>query len=362
MRFIKPGKINWQAGLALDVIRLFSALLVMLHHAYIMWNLNFIKADISFLGHFSVIVFFVLSGYLISFTTANNNRGKIQYLKARLSRLYSILFPAICITALSQVVIFLIDRDLNSHYIRSPLFIRYVLSLFFLNEIWSYSLAPPLNGPLWSLSYEFWYYIIFGLWFFYSKSWKTIVFPLIACFIAGPSILLMMPVWLMGSIAYKLPRLIINRKLLWVLCVSFLTTGFLLMPKLVSLPYILGKAPFYHANQFITDMIVGLFVAITFWLLPLNYNDTPKPKLLIKFRKVADLTFPLYLMHYPLLILFKAVFGYQTGSISQYIIAVLSTIFFIALAGSYFESKRYLWDKFFESSLIKSLVFFKNMR
>lgn len=361
MKFFKPGKINWQASLALDILRLISALLVMLHHAYIMWDLSFIKANISFLGHFSVIVFFVLSGYLISFTTTNNNRGKIQYLKARLSRLYSILFPAICITAICQIAIYFLNSDLSSQYLRSPTLIRYILSIFFLNEIWSYSLAPPLNGPLWSMSYEFWYYIIFGLWFFYSKSWKTLIFPLIGCLIAGPSILLMMPIWLMGSLAYKLPRLNIHRNVSWLLFALFLTTGFLLMPKLMGLPYLLGKAPLYHANQFITDNIIGVFVALALWSIPLTNISKPKPKSINSFRKIADLTFPLYLMHYPLLVLFKAMFGYKAGSVSQYVIAVFSIIAFTAVFGSYFERKRHLWDKFFEYILLKSRSALRNI-
>jgi peptidoglycan/LPS O-acetylase OafA/YrhL len=49
----------------------------------------------------------------------------------------------------------------------------------FVNELWLFSAAPPLNGSLWSLSFEFWYYAIFGLWFFRKGGWKSFLLPVL---------------------------------------------------------------------------------------------------------------------------------------------------------------------------------------
>ena len=64
-------------SLILDILRLSAALTVAFFHCFLlMFTKN--NSTISFfsdLAHFSVIIFFVLSGYLIGYTTTNNNRG-----------------------------------------------------------------------------------------------------------------------------------------------------------------------------------------------------------------------------------------------------------------------------------------------
>ena len=106
------NKLSWQTSCLLDVLRLTAALVVFLYHGYNMWfNDDFGKALVH-LSHFAVIIFFVLSGYLIAYTTSVNNRGPLQYAQARLGRIYSILLPAIIITAICHVAVFYVDHSL----------------------------------------------------------------------------------------------------------------------------------------------------------------------------------------------------------------------------------------------------------
>lgn len=57
------------------------------------------------------------------------------------------------------------------------------------------------NGPFWSLSYEFWYYMFFAA-FVYWKGSKRILALVGAMLIAGPMILSAFPIWLSGTLVY----------------------------------------------------------------------------------------------------------------------------------------------------------------
>ena len=48
----------------------------------------------------AVIVFFVLSGFVIAFTTFTRQRGAQAFAEARLARLYSVVIPALILTFL----------------------------------------------------------------------------------------------------------------------------------------------------------------------------------------------------------------------------------------------------------------------
>jgi peptidoglycan/LPS O-acetylase OafA/YrhL len=108
----EPRPIKHQSGL-LDVLRAASAALVMLAHAR-----NFVFVDYgegkssvlramfyvaTGLGHFSVVIFFVISGFLISQSVMridwSRSDSKIAYFIARITRLWVVLLPALLLTA-----------------------------------------------------------------------------------------------------------------------------------------------------------------------------------------------------------------------------------------------------------------------
>ncbi|MDR3697540.1 acyltransferase family protein [Mucilaginibacter sp.] len=347
--------ISGNASIVLDSLRIFAALTVFYGHCYDQWNYplaGHVYSKLDNLGHVSVVVFFVLSGYVIAHTTTYNNRGKLRYAQARLSRLYSVVIPALLFTAIAQIAIFYIDNNLYLHYTRGASWPRYIFSGLFINEIWFFSAAPPINGPLWSLSYEFWYYVIFGLFFYKGKGLKSYLLPVGVCLIAGPKILLMLPIWMVGNLAYRVRRPNISNQFSWILIlVIVLITGFLVF-FLPFLPNQVGTKPLFWAAQFITDWIIGTFVAFSLWLIPQKNKSQSKneqPKTWYKyFRKFADLTFPLYVLHDPLLIFFRAILG--SGGLhntAQMWLALSVTLCVCLIIGNYLEKKRHLWSEFF---------------
>ena len=81
----------------LDLVRFLAACLVYLYHS----NQRLLVEPIlpaSNYGHSSVIVFFVLSGYVIAYITDTKENPWTSYSASRLSRVYSVAVPAVALT------------------------------------------------------------------------------------------------------------------------------------------------------------------------------------------------------------------------------------------------------------------------
>ncbi|NML63647.1 acyltransferase [Hymenobacter sp. RP-2-7] len=341
----------------LDTLRLGSSLTVFYIHAREMWFPNLVLPPEApgNMAHAAVVIFFVLSGYVIAHTTTSNNRGPKHYALARLSRLTSVVWPALLITAITEFILTQLAPAIAAAHSRGLALPRYLLAGSFLNEIWFISATPPINVPLWSLGFEFWYYTIFGLWFYRPASLKRLSLLLVACLIAGPKILLMMPLWLAGVIAYKLARPQLSSAISWLFVSLSLLIAYLLVLYISPFPFAIGQAPLFFAGQFLTDWIIGLFIALALWLLPTATIKYPQSLWIKKVRQVADLTFPLYVLHYPLLILWQGIFGlhlYEKWQLAQALIAVALTT---AILGTIMEKQRSGWAIFFAQLINKTL-------
>lgn len=349
MKTFKRVKISKSASVFLDSLRIIASLLVLVHHATQQWLSTYPNAvkQLETIAHASVIIFFVLSGYFISFATIDTNLNFKKYAVARLSRLYSVLVPALLITAIIEIFVKFINPELANYYLRGNSPIRYVLSIVFCNEIGWISAAPPINGPLWSLSYEFWYYVIFGLLFYYGRTKKGIILTIIACVVAGPKILLLMPIWIFGMMFYFISKKHINIKKSWTSVFIILGIAASLVVYLPAMPFELGFKPLFFANQFLKDWLVGAVFTFTLVFVP-DEDISMKESFVIKIRKIADLSFPLYILHYPILVLWQAIFVRKANDIVQMCEAMITAIILSILIGGVLERKRYKWIEFFE--------------
>jgi peptidoglycan/LPS O-acetylase OafA/YrhL len=346
------------ASMFFDVLRILATLTVLIGHAYNQWLFKkwHVYTQMDNAAHAAVVLFFVLSGYVIAYTTAKSNRGWRQYAQARLSRLCSVVIPALLITGIIELVVRYYDTAFITDYSRGLTWQRYIFSGFFLNEIWFFSAAPPVNGPLWSLSFEFWYYVIFGCWIYSGKGIKSLMLPLIACVVAGPKILLMMPIWLAGCAAYRLPKPTLSLQTAWLLIMACIAGAVVTVLYIPSFPLMVGARPLFFAGQFVTDWMTGSFVALAFWLLPLSKTiviNTPKVKFI---RKVADFTFPIYVLHNPLLFFLRFLLRNHPSNYWQMVIAVIVVIVLGSCIGLFIEAQRVLWVNGFKRLLGLSKV------
>lgn len=132
-------------------------------------------------GHQAVIVFFALSGFLVGGpvldTMGNASWSWARYLTRRLTRLWIVIIPALVITAiLDRIGLSLsggigYDGTLYDIYVSGPSVpsgIDLSMKAFIGNVAFLQTIAVPAFGtlqPIWSLANEFWYYILFPLFF-----------------------------------------------------------------------------------------------------------------------------------------------------------------------------------------------------
>ena len=309
---MKPG-----TSVLLDAVRFCSALGVFASHCLLPWFSN--VGPIPHLhtaAHACVMIFFVLSGYVVTYTTIGRRRTWVQYCAARLARLYSVVVPAILLTAF----LWALGRHLApAHYAnfdRSHEILRLALTTFFQNEFWFWSSAPPTNLPFWSLAYEFAYYALFGLAVFVRRPVWRIVALVGMALICGPKVLLLFPVWLAGVAAYvateniSLTRLqaALGAVVLIALCIAGL-------PRIPFPLETFGLPPLFYSALFAHDCVLGAVFAAIIFLADQLLGNITVPQLFARAIKVgAGFTFSLYLLHMPLLVFTAGVFHYDKTS------------------------------------------------
>lgn len=351
---MKNGRtIDGGTSLVLDSLRLGAALVVLLWHAKDIWfpEQLFPADQPGDPSHTAVVIFFVLSGFVIAFTTDARRPTLPEYMQARLARLCSVCIPALLLTAVAELAVRAnADSELMASYVRGAFGPRYLITGAFMNEAWTLSAAPPSNAALWSLSFEFWYYVIFGVWFCTGRRWKSWLLAMAACLVAGPKIVLMMPIWLMGCAAYWLPRPRTSRGMAWVGVALAFAIAVWVIEVVRPWPFYIGVAPLYFANQFATDWAAGIFVAAGLWLVPASHlrSALALPSVLVaRVRTAADLTFPIYVLHFPLLVLWRVVVGTRVGNSAQYALAVSAVLLFCCALGVLLERQRSRWTQLF---------------
>jgi peptidoglycan/LPS O-acetylase OafA/YrhL len=310
----------------LDALRFSAAFAVFLSH-YAVGRISgglFWQAEAY--GRTAVLVFFVLSGFVIAWVTETRERSLEDYALSRVARLYSVIIPAFVITGVLDHLAIAVDPRLYGpewgHSTAHPV-LGFALSALFLGESWTLTMLPGLNVPFWSLNYEAWYYVLFAAGTFLRGRYQIATLVL-AAVLAGPKILLLFPVWLMGVAAWKW-RDTLLRKLGAPLVIVSLTA-------FIGLEALGGQQLFWHPNTPRLppdysgyDYILGALVAL--FILGLANAKLPAPRAGLErvVRWLAGTTFGLYLLHYPLLNFFGSLIpGPANGAMHRVLVFALA--------------------------------------
>jgi peptidoglycan/LPS O-acetylase OafA/YrhL len=181
----------------------------------------------------------------------------------------------------------------------------YALSTVFLGESWTLSILPGFNVPFWSLNYEAWYYVLFAAATFLSGRLRIVIL-VAAGLVAGPKILLLFPIWLMGAAAWRWRSTVPNglgMALVVLSLTAFVGLEMVGGQKLFQYP----ETPWLPVNYSGYDYIVGSLVALL--IVGLGNSRLPMPGIGFEraVRWLAGTTFGLYLLHYPLLNFFGTI-------------------------------------------------------
>ena len=181
----------------LDLVRFGAAMVVVLHHV---WGVIFPAIPLPWPGHHAVVVFFVLSGYVISYAVAQRPCSATDYAVHRAARVLSVAWPALALGAVVSVICGEGGPRLACAPCPSDAadaIVRTAASAAFLGQAWLVDLSPPFNAPYWSLNYEVWYYVLFGV-VFCGHGRGRIFLALVIAVLAGPRIIALLPCWLVG--------------------------------------------------------------------------------------------------------------------------------------------------------------------
>lgn len=199
-------------------IRGASAIAVVIGHAnQILIAPTFSNASfvLGLISQFAVMIFFVLSGFLIEKSISKNvmrNKGKFSSAEYFTDRAFRIM-PALVFSSLLMYCLFILAPHVfqsgsheylpGSHQLARAGFNfdwREVYgSLVFMNGF--YTITPDANGALWSLSIEVWYYIMASLIFILARRPVMLFAALILILLAGrhyQPFFFYLPVWFAG--------------------------------------------------------------------------------------------------------------------------------------------------------------------
>jgi peptidoglycan/LPS O-acetylase OafA/YrhL len=284
------------------------------------------------LGHASVMVFFVLSGFWITKTTGRRlGEGGdfwLQYLIDRLSRLWAVIIPAIAVGVSLDAIGMYVDpsRYVANAGFHSSIDVASAISaesifgsIFFLQGL----AVPPAgsNGPLWSVAWEFWYYMwLPAIWISLRRKRISLCLVTLIMAVLYPKLIAGAACWACGSaLAYVVqrPQLLVVPKWSRLIAIPFFCLVFV------------GGSVAPGPSQVWDVAIAAAFAAALLTILrhPVRYPKTLKPLAAYG----GNASFSLYAIHFPLLIFVATIFQMPRSPLGPQSFAVLFIVVLMAV-------------------------------
>lgn len=234
MALYAADKVRQPPNRSLDVLRGLAAALVVLGHTreFLFLQTGRSADDLgalqkallapTSLAQESVAIFFVLSGFLVGGQVIREVRldrfSWRSYLAKRLSRLWTVLLPGLALTLVLDAISWRtagFERLNNKGSLAVP---DLLCNVLFLQEARCRSYGS--NESLWSLSYEFWFYIVFAAatiavvattrraW---TRALVGAALVVLSLALFGPDLLRLIPSWLFGVVLAVIVRRINER-------------------------------------------------------------------------------------------------------------------------------------------------------
>ena len=358
-----PFRLTAGNSLLLDLLRGLSAQAVLLGHALYFFNIHGPGADpgVFVMQNFAVLVFFVLSGFLITYSTANKLRrrgagyGFTRFFIDRFSRIYVTLLPALLI---------ILGLDLVSRALAPGSYLygnsfdlpTFLGNLLMLQDFPKLPVTSFGSGQvLWTLAIEWWVYLLFGWgllrvlrparprWFDYAVLLPLLIVPSWNFFGGGSHGLTL--TWIFGATGYGLLASGWLRPLSplkkWGLIAWFTAVG--------AARFYLTGLEYEPVLAFCTAAVITLLVSL--------FATVRWPRGVARpVRASAAYSYTLYLTHYSLLDLLRNLYGDVLGPWALLLLGLLLCNLLAATVGLYVEVratervKQWLYRRFLPST------------
>jgi peptidoglycan/LPS O-acetylase OafA/YrhL len=341
--------VNRSFSIYLDFIRFGAACLVYLWHS----NMRLIVHDIlpaSNYGHSSVIVFFVLSGFVIAYVTDTKEKTWVDYSASRLSRVYSVVLPTIVLTPLLDAVGRALYPDLY-HWPFDRFALRLLGCLLLMNETWFISITFFSNVPYWSIALEAGYYVLFAMATFLPRGRRALG-VLVVCALAGPKLVLLLPVWWSGVWLYRWSWLK-QRSVGFGWCLAVIGAGAIVLTHAIDLYGAWARifqqwvGPYLFEQLTFAQNVLGNYVLAALVFMQFAGMRIVAPTLAPFFKAIerpirylASYTFTLYLLHQPLLLFWGAIIRGDPNGHAYWWSVTAMTALSVWCLGSVTEHKR----------------------
>ena len=307
-------------SLYLDLVRFCAAVLVVIAH--------FCQHDVVSeaarqflpqLGREAVVIFFVLSGFVIAYTSGKTAVSLRQYIVARCARIFSVALPILLATIVMVALATLaFDKHVPGSYQLDKLYIYVPMHLLFTGELWNLSQTPPWLVPYWSLSYEVWYYVLFGA-LTYSSGKLRLALVTVLLLVMGHKLWLLLPVWMSGVYLYRYQkelRISVDQaRLGWLMTVLVLVLYKACGVDALLRAYGNSIWPFPglnlgSADRYLADYAVCALVYLNF-LFARQARFSALQLAAAPIRSMAAYTFTLYLIHAPVMAAWQAFYPHD---------------------------------------------------
>lgn len=304
-------KLTKSSSIFLDLIRGISAQMVLIGHLFSFYNILGLKnyENKFLIQNFGVVIFFILSGFLIAYSVDNKSERKVytfrHFFIDRFSRIFIAYIPSLFVIAILDIIIFKAAGNYN--YATALSAKNFIGNMFMLQDfplqmavdkIFKHSINITIFGsarPLWTVAVEWWIYLLFGFIYFKKITYKNI--PLLL-------ILLVVPLFRMGKSGNGL-------SILWFASLAsfYLLKNNSLKRNYLAIFTILAGASFVRLlfNNFeVFDLAFSIPLVMAFFVLLSYFQTQPRPsKIFSRIEKtsftLSAFSFSLYLLHYSII-------------------------------------------------------------
>ncbi|HEY3909961.1 MAG TPA: acyltransferase [Stellaceae bacterium] len=332
---------NKSLSIYLDLVRASAALVVFAGHVVLLSGCyagsggvgcRFAAGLFPFhLAHSAVVLFFVLSGYVITYVAAERETRLRDFAVSRFARIYSVAAPAMVLTLGIDLYLMSVGQTSNIPiYQYSKLWEYFPMFLTFSNNFWFVSEPTLSDIVMWSLCYEVWYYVLFAS-VFYFERWRRWTLASLIFAVIGFKLWALLPTWVLGSIVYKFHRKY-DMKPAAARLLFFATLGALLLSFHFTMTshideFVDGMSGGWISTHmdgsewFVGDIVIALLFSAN--VFAANFARLEFGRLTAPIRLVASFSFTLYVIHWPLL---ELLLVYLKIGVVHTIVAVLLSV------------------------------------
>ncbi len=307
----KPKQV-YRRLMKLEAFRGVSAIYVFLHH-YVHYSpeLDFLKPFFVF-GQFALMVFFILSGFVIYYATVHRDPDITfrEYFLRRFRRIYP-AFLLVC--GLTYLIMCLAQ----GRWI-DPLPGELLGNILQLQDKTPHSFVAPYwkNAPLWSLAYEWWFYMIFfAIYTAFKGNHNRQRIAAAVVSVAGLVSFLLVPnqasifasyfiLWWAGlEVAREWTMTgTVTLKVHWKIWLLIFLMGCAWLANALIYYYdggkvILSNYPYVQSRHFFSVNIILIFGFIWYKLRWVLFNE-----LFSYFEGIAPISYAIYIFHYPVVL------------------------------------------------------------